>query len=164
MVYHCVTHSTAIQGQGLGCISSSKQRKTSDSQMLLPLLPFTSSLTILVVLFLASSGIFSFSVHVQLCFRKMNDEYLLIPTSNNLSSTTSHKLCRLFQVNSAHLACTVHLPLFLLFCSPGSLALSCLLSSRVCVKQPHTSVCVCVCMLVAGQLVSWLWLRGRALL
>lgn len=138
-----MTHSTAIQG--LSCISSSKQRKASDSQMLLPLLPFTSSLMILFVLFLASSGIFSFSAHVQLCFRKIDDEYLLIPTSNNLSSTTSHKLCHLFQVNSAHLACTVHLSLSLLFCSFGSLALSSFLSSRVCVKQPHTPVCVCVC-------------------
>lgn len=83
----------------------------------------------------------------------MHDEYLLIPTSNNLSSTTSHKLCRLFQVNSAYLACTVHLPLFLLFCSSCFLALSSLLSSRVCVSQPHTPLFVCgyVCVYVSGR-------------
>lgn len=135
-----------MQRQGCSCCKSSKQRKRKNSQKLPPLLSFISfpNTLILVVLLLDSSGSFSLlCVCIQLYIRIMHDSCF----------------CPQLQVSFAvpfrcswHILC-VHLPFFLLLPSSGSLF--------VPVQQ---CVCESVCMSVAGQLDSWLWLRGCALI
>ena len=151
---NCMTHWTAVQGQGQGA----PNRKTRNSRklplLLLLLLPFTcsSKTLIFVVLFLDPSGIFS-----------LLDIFIKLPLERYLIAVLMliHQIRSLqvefffFAVSSTWHILSVRLPFFLFFRSSWSLDLRSL---------PAECVWECVCMSAAGQLVSWLWLMGCALI